>query len=117
MAEYLMPYNWKLHIEEKRKMFETRNKMTRIQNNFGNKEEKCLCGAIEDMAHIYYCKSLNQNESKIIYEKIYNKNLKSQIEVFQRFMKNLETRKSVKERNSYPCDPCDPLNCDQLKFG
>ena len=30
MAEYLMPYNWKLHIEEKRKMFEIRNRMTRI---------------------------------------------------------------------------------------
>ena len=117
MAEYLMPNNWKLDNEEKRKMFETRNRMTRIQYNFGNKEDKCICGAIEDMAHIYFCKSLNQNEPEIIYEKIYNGNLKSQVEVYKRFKKNLETRETMKERKDFPCDPRDPLNCNQFKFG
>ena len=112
-----MPNNWKLDNEEKRKMFETRNRMTRIQYNFGNKEDKCICGAIEDMAHIYFCKSLNQNEPEIIYEKIYNGNLKSQVEVYKRFKKNLETRETMKERKDFPCDPCDPLNCNQFKFG
>ena len=47
MAEYLIPYNSKLNIEEKRKMFEIRNRMTKISNNFGNKEEKCVCGQVE----------------------------------------------------------------------
>ena len=107
MAEYLMPFNMKLNIEDKRKLFEMRNRMTRIENNFGNKEEKCICGAIETMAHIYYCKSLNQNEPETPYDRIYNGNLKSQIEILKRFEKNLE----VSKENKYPRDLRDPLNC------
>ena len=48
MSEYLLPFNSKLGIEGKRQMFEIRNKMTKIPSNFGNKEEKCLCGEIEN---------------------------------------------------------------------
>ena len=83
--------------------------MIRIQNNFGNKDEKCICGAIETMAHIYYCKSLNQNSPEIPYDQIYNGNLNSQIEIFKRFEKNLEENKEIKG-NDYPCDLRDPLN-------
>ena len=116
MSDYLSPFDTKQNIEEKRKMFEIRNRMTRIGNNYGKKEEKCICGAIETMAHIYLCKSLNQNNQEISYDQIYNGNLNSQIEVFKRFQKNLEIRKEIKE-NDNPCDPRDPLSCDQYRFG
>ena len=89
MSDYLSPFNTKQNIEEKRKMFEIRNRMTRIGNNYGKKEEKCICGAIETMAHIYLCKSLNQNDPEISYDEIYNGNLNSQIEVYKRFEKKL----------------------------
>ena len=39
MSELLLPFNSKLNIEEKRKLFEKRNKMTEIPYNFGQKEE------------------------------------------------------------------------------
>ena len=92
MSEYLMPFSSKLNIEDKRTMFEIRNNMIRIPSNFGNKEEKCICGKSENMDHIYSCNKLNQNKAEISYNKIYNGNLKSQIEVFQRFKENLEIR-------------------------
>ena len=38
MADYLMPYNSKLSIEDKRKLFSIRNRMTEIGNIFGQKE-------------------------------------------------------------------------------
>ena len=53
------------------------------------------------------------------YEKIYNGNLKSQIEVFRRIEKNLEIRQEIIIRNKSPCDPSDPLYCvsSQYRFG
>ena len=116
MSDYLSPFNTKQNIEEKRKMFEIRNRMTRIGNNYGKKEEKCIFGAIETMAHIYLCKYLNQNNPEISYDQIYNGNLKSQIKVYKRFEKNMEIRKEIKE-NENPCDLRDPLSCDQFRFG
>ena len=56
------------------------------------------------MAHIYCSKSLNKNEPEIMYEKLQNGNLHSQV----------ETRTLIKARNDYPCDPRDPLNCDEI---
>ena len=53
MSEFLLPFNSSLNIEEKRKLFETRNRMTKIPYNFGQKEEKCICGEVEDIQHIY----------------------------------------------------------------
>ena len=44
MSEYLLPFNSKLNIEEKRRLFEIRNRMSKIPINFGNKEAKCICG-------------------------------------------------------------------------
>ena len=52
-------------------------------------------------------------------DRIYNGNLKSQIEVFRRIEKNLEMRQEIKIRNKSPCDPSDPLYCVsyQYRFG
>ena len=118
MSEYLLPFNSKLSIEEKRKMFEHRNRMTRIPYNFGKKEEKCVCGNLETISHIYSCKSLNQKEERILYNEFYKGNLKQQTEIFRRLENNLEIRKEIKSRNNEsPCDPSDPLYCDRYGFG
>ena len=58
----------------------------------GNKEAKCLCGDIENMLHIYNCEYLNQNETQIPYNEIFNGNLESQKEIFRRMETNLEKR-------------------------
>ena len=59
MAQYLLP-NDQLEVKEQRKIFEMRNKMTNIPDNFSTKSEiKCICGKIEKMEHIYNCKFLD----------------------------------------------------------
>ena len=111
MSEYLLPFNSALNIEEKRRMFGIRNRMTDIPYNFGKKEEKCTCGEIETMQHIYYCNIINQSKTEISYNLLYNGNLKSQIQIFRRFENNMELRQEIKKRNDLPCDLRDPLYC------
>jgi hypothetical protein len=56
-------------------MYEIRNKMVDIPENFSSDtiETQCLCGEREVMSHIYYCDMLSENKcGKILYEKIYN---------------------------------------------
>ena len=110
MSEYLLPFNTNLNIEEKRKMFEIRNRMTQIPTNFGKTEEKCICGENESLSHIYICESLNQMKTKTNYEEIYNGNLKTQIQIYRRMENNLERRKELKLRINFPRDLCDPLD-------
>ena len=112
MSEYFLPCNSKINIEEKRELFALRNRMTNIPNNFGKKEEKCVCETLETMSHIYSCKSLNQTEMiRINYEEIYNGNLRNMIEIFRRMEINLKKRTEIKSRKPFPCDPSDPLYC------
>ena len=117
MSEYLMPFNSDLNIEEKRKLFEFRNRMTKIPSNFGKKDEKCQCGITETMDHIYSCEILNEKKPEINYDKLYNGNLRSQIEVFRKMETDLEKRNQIRAKNDFPCDPSDPLNCYQSRFG
>ena len=51
MSEYLLPINENLTIDEKRRLFGVRNKMTYIPSNFsrGEEEMKCQCGQKENM--------------------------------------------------------------------
>ena len=117
MSEYLLPINSKLNKEEKRKMFAIRNRMFRIPNDFGGKDEKCVCGTIETMSHIYNYKSLNENKSKIKYEELYNGNLNYKIEIFRRLETNIEKRLEIKTKKNFPCDPSDPLDIYLSRFG
>ena len=112
MREYLLPYNDRITIEEKQKIFEIRNRMIDIPANFGNKET-CICGNEENMSHIYSCEYLNSKETTTPYERIFNGNLSEQIEIFRRFENNLKTR-----NDKHPCDQdIDPLNCIQYSIG
>ena len=113
MAEYLQPYNSILTIEQKQELFEVRNMMVQIPNNFPKTSEKhkCECNEIEDMEHIYNCEIYNNNKEKrsISYNKIYNGDLQEQIKVYTIFKQNLEQREQMMTERNSPCDPCDPL--------
>ena len=114
MAEYLLPTNEKLTVEEKRSLFGIRNRMVEISSNFSKSEVKpiCVCGEIESMKHVYICEKLNENtDQSEEYENIYNGNIRKQIEVFRKFEENLnkynilKTENQTKNESSPPCDP------------
>ena len=121
MAEYLQPYS-KISVIEKRKLFEIRNKMTNIPNNYKSRNQKikCWCGEDEEIEHIYSGKILNKNEKiEIKYEEMYRNNLKKQMQILRILEKNLERRKSMNNENEiFPCDLLqDPLNCKRFSNG
>ena len=116
MADYLQPFNSILNIEEKRRLFALRNRMTKIPSNYGKKEEKCICGREENLTHIYSCRKLNKIEPKITYNQIYNGNLNTKLEIFRRIEINLEIRNQIKE-DIIPCDLRDPLNFNPIQGG
>ena len=55
MAEYLLPKNRSLNINEKQKLFKVNNRMTKIPTNFPKNSMKnnCYCGKEETMEHMY----------------------------------------------------------------
>ena len=79
--------------------------MLDIPSNFPQKsksEQKCECGEIFDMEHIYYC----ETEVKIPYKKIYNGDIDEQISVYKIFEENLKKKEDKRRTNSeLPCDP------------
>ena len=98
MAEYLLPFNNKLSIDEKREMFAVKNAMINIPANFTSKNEtKCECGKLEDMQHIYECEQLNNKTPEISFRKIFVGNLRQQIEVFKQFAHNMKNREKMKQ--------------------
>ena len=107
MAEYLLPYNDRLKIEDKQTMFKIRNRMVEIGNNIGKKEE-CICGVKETMSHIYTCVFINFDKFDNAYENIHTGNLSEQIEVYNRFEINIKRRNQIRlirdEQNETPCD-------------
>jgi hypothetical protein len=109
MSEYLLPTNEKLTIDEKRKLFAVKNKMTDIPSNFpqgrSNPETLCYCGQREDMKHIYECDIYNEGEVLPNYEEIYNGEINEQIKIFKKFEENIEKRKLLKNiKSDLPCD-------------
>ena len=123
MANYLLPLNDKLKIEEKQRLFAIRNRMIEIPNNFG-KSEICYCGEQENMLHVYSCKHLNKNEIIHSYEKVFGRKLYEQIEIYRRFEDNLNNRnrlkmktENTKQNDNFPCDQIDPLNFVQSSIG
>ena len=117
MEDYLLPENTMLTIDEKQQLFAVRNRMIEIASNFPKPGGKpsCLCGAEENMKHIFNCKMFNEeSEESEEYENIFNGSLTQQIKIFNKFqnkMKTLEIKMNEKQTNetNTPCDPSDPL--------
>ena len=101
MSEYLLPSNSVLAVEEKRRLFEFKNKLTNIPNNFPKSDIKTIfyCGSIEDMEHIYQCKLITtQSEENILpYQKIYSENINDRIKVCRKMENNLKIRQDMKK--------------------
>ena len=120
MAEYLSPSNNKLTIDEKRKLFEIRNKMVNIPANFPKYKtaEKCMCGENENMEHLYTCKYLNKEKSEISYQQIYTTNMNNQIAIFRKTEKVLENREQRHKICIHYCENIDGRNklIDQLQL-
>ena len=116
MSEYLSPINSELTLEEKRKMFAVRNYMVNIPTNFPkpNVNNKCFCGKLETMVHLYNCEVYNIEE-KIPYEKIFNGSLNQQLQIFKQFEVNLKNREDIKIVNQNPCDPL-VIRCDLVDY-
>ena len=130
MADYLLPYNDKMDIEEKQRLFAVKNRMVEIPSNFGKSDSICICGTKENMSHIYSCQYLNEKKESQPYGNVQNGKLNEQIEIFRRFENNMKERNKIKMNlevekvgqirrfNKHPCDPsCDPLNFVQSSIG
>ena len=97
MAEYLMPNIENLSIDDKRSIFEIRNRMvSAVPANFSSRKSEnkhiCPCGETEEMEHLYTCKFWNNEEIKTEYKAIYEDNIKQQLNVSERIRKVLEKR-------------------------
>ena len=112
MAEYLIPNKTQLAVIQNQKMFAVQNRMMQIYENFPGKQLKkeCICRKIESMAHIYYCETRNEGKHPILkFEKIYEGNIKDQIEVFKHYEENLNRRDSFNQPEASMWSFCDPL--------
>ena len=114
MADYLMPNEENLTIEDKHYIFAIRNRMIQIPTNFPskyeNKNENCLiCGKKEIMEHLYSCKwDQKNNETK--YENIFGDNVKKVKKVYNQFRQKYENREKHINMINHPRDPnSDPL--------
>ena len=119
MAQYLMPDQENLSIEDKRRIFEIRNRMLPIAANFPSNEivEKCWCGEDEDMKHIYMCEYLTSETVKTPYEMIFSENVSKQKKVYKQFELNYDRRKqrnNGKQQNKENLSHVILVNCDPL---
>lgn len=105
MAEYLLPQDENLSIEDQQNISSIRNRMVEIEDNFRKRQSEniCKCGKRENMQHIYDCKYLNSEDSIIRYEEIFGENVKNQKTVLERFRRNLDSR--VHHGIPYEVDP------------
>ena len=103
MADYLLSANKYITVEEKRRLFAIRNKMSDIPNNFSkiNLKVKCFCGEIEEMdEQLYKCGIFFMKKCTAII-------LKNKQKYLEEWKTTLEKRKSMKE-SEIPGNPkCD----------
>ena len=68
MAEYLLPNDTGLSVEDKRKVFSIWNRTIELSTNYPLKyrDKLCICGEKEQIEHVYKCQLLNS-------EKIFSK--------------------------------------------
>ena len=67
ISEYLLPNKYITSTEDQRLLFLLRNNMYRLTESYSSNKEICICKEIQDLAHIYECKHLNENDWLINY--------------------------------------------------
>ena len=128
MAEYLMPSSSNLTIEQKRYIFEMRNRMTPIPHNFSSSKEmdsNCVCGQSENMEHIYRSMIWNIESEKTSYGKIYSENVHEIKKIYEHFKVSFDNRNDFLRKNErmekddespHVILVCDPLS-SVIEFG
>ena len=126
MAEYLMPNLEKISIDDRRKIFQLRNRMLPIEANFPSKnsEKRCWCGEKEDSKHIYICKKWKGENEQIPYEMIYTDHLPTLVQVYKQFEINFKRREEYeskyqteKENKPHVIPQRDPLFSFEHSYG
>ena len=96
MSEYLLPNSYGLNIEEKKLMYNIRNRMLKnIHYNFKSTNMNTLCRSgcpiLETEYHIYICPMINEKtvKNQIEFHKIYNGHISDQVKVLRKMKENL----------------------------
>ena len=123
-----MPNNSNLTIEEKRYIFEVRNRKKPIPNDRSSSKEivsKCVCGQSENMEHIYRSMVWNIESEKTPYKEIYSENINEIKKIYKHFRVSLENRNEFLSKNErmekdekspHVILVCDPLS-SVIEFG
>ena len=113
-----MPNFEYLSIDDKRKIFEIRNRMLPITDNFplGNEEKRCWCGEIENTKHIYVCKYWSKEKEKTSFEMIYTYDVSQLKKVYIQYELSYKTREKyqseqekIKNEATHMINLTDPL--------
>ena len=101
-----MPNMENISIDDRRKIFEIRNRMLPIAINFPNNQNKgnttCWCGEMEDTEHIYLCKYWTEQSEQYSFNNIYTDNMPKLVKVFCQFKDNYKKRKEFIEEIETP---------------
>ena len=121
MAEYLMPNLENISIDDRRKIFQIRNRMLPIVANFSSdkSDKRCWCGEVEDSQHIYICKYWTDKSEQMPFEMIYSENTPKIVQVYKQFKINYklredyeienQSREENKEKTHHAIPQSDPL--------
>ena len=108
MAEYLMPNLENISIDDRRKIFQIRNRMLPIAANFpaDKSDKRCWCGEVEDSQHIYICKYWTDKSEHTPFEMIFSENMPKLVQVYKQFEIKYKERqdykiKSEREEENY----------------
>ena len=115
MSEYLMPNMENISIDDRRKIFEIRNRMLPIPTNFPSNKNKddtrCWCGETEDTEHIYLCKYWTEQSGQYPFDIIYTDNMPKLVKVYDQFKDNYKKREEYQNEieNPHATPLRDPL--------
>ena len=98
MQNYLKANQLKITQEEAREIFKLRCRVTDVKSNFKSNYENIDCENCyeeENQQHVLTCKILNKLENDEIpeYDEILKNNVKNQLQIAKKFIKNMKIRK------------------------
>ena len=102
MQRYLKPSHIKTRKEDAITIFKLRTRMTDVKANFRGRYENVECQICDEkeeetQQHIFTCKN-NCKENIPDYEKIFEKDVKYQIEIAKIFERNIKIRDKLMEK-------------------